>query len=45
MTAGDVGDPGEAGHGVLLGVGGEHDPVYVVPGHGVGQEEGDKLAG
>ena len=44
MTAGYVGDPGEAGHGVLLGVGREHDPVYEVPGNGVGQQEGDKLA-
>ena len=26
-TEGDVGDPGQGGHGVLLGVRGEHDPV------------------
>ena len=42
-TEGDVGDPGEGRHGVLVSDGGEHDPVYVVPRHGVGEEEGDKL--
>ena len=44
MASGDVGDPGERGHGVLLGMSSQHDPVYVVPGHRVGEQEGDKMA-
>ena len=44
-TEAGVGDPGEGGHDVLLGEDGEHGPVYEVPGHGVGEEEGDKLEG
>ena len=44
-TEAGVGDPGEAGHGVLLGEDGEHGPVCELPRHGVGEDEGDKLEG
>ena len=45
MTEADVGDPGQGGHGVLISDVGEHDPVKVVPGHWVTEQEGHKLAG
>ena len=40
-----LGDPSQCGHSVLLCMGGKHGPVNEVPGHRVGEQEGDKPAG
>ena len=40
-----LGDPSQCGHSVFLWQHSEHGPVNEVPGHRVGEQEGDKPAG